>query len=299
MSSDSRKRKQSEATPTDPGLSGTDSGGIQLRVEGLGYAYNGHQALAGVDLTAEPGEIVGVIGPNGSGKSTLLRIVSGVLGGYDGSVRVAGDEVTSTPRRRLARMLAVVPQESPPSLPFTVLETVLMGRHPHLSGIAFETAEDLAIARAALERTGAGGLAPRSIRELSSGERQRILFARALAQQPRALLLDEPTSYLDIRYQVELYDMVRSLVEEQKTTVLTALHDLNLAAEYCNRLYLLRRGCMHASGPTAEVLTYQNLTEAFETDVYVDTNDLTGKLVVIPLSKRAREQVGGEVRPPA
>jgi iron complex transport system ATP-binding protein len=263
----------------------------------LRFAYDGHLALEGIDLIAKPGEIVGVIGPNGSGKSTLLRIISGVLPGYSGSVRVAGDEVSSIPRRRLARLVAVVPQESPPSLPFTVLETVLMGRHPHLSGIAFETAEDLAIGRAALERAGATTLAMRNIRELSSGERQRVLFARALAQQPKALLLDEPTSFLDIRYQVELYDMVRVLVDEQGTTVLTALHDLNLAAEYCDRLYLLRGGSIHTSGPTVDVLTYQNLTEAFETDVYVDTNDITGKLVVIPLSNRAREQIGGEAHP--
>ena len=268
--------------------------GIPIEAADLTFTYEGHRvpALAGVGLVAEPGEIVGVIGPNGSGKSTLLRIISGVLAPYAGSVRADGEEVGSVPRRALARSIAVVPQETPPSLPFTVLEAVLMGRHPHMSGIAFETADDLAIGNAALERAGALGLAARSIRELSSGERQRVLFARALAQQPRALLLDEPTSFLDIRYQVELYDMVRTLVKEQGITVLTALHDLNLAAEYCDRIYLLRGGNIHSSGPTDQVLTYQNLTEAFETDVYVDTHDLTGKLVIIPLSERAREEMG-------
>lgn len=273
-----------------------DPAGTTVEARALGFSYAGRPALRGLDLVARPGEVVGLIGPNGSGKSTLLRVLSGVLPDYDGSARVGGEEVRGIPRRRMARMIAVVPQENPPSLPFSVLEVTLMGRHPHLRGIAFESATDLDIARSALERAGASHLAGRNIRELSSGERQRVMFARALAQRPSALLLDEPTSFLDIRYQVELYDLVRLLAHQEGVTVLSALHDLNLAAEYCDRLYLLREGRMHASGPTDEVLTYANLTEAFETDVYVDINDLTGKLVVIPLSDRARQGLGGEGR---
>ncbi len=261
-----------------------------VAASGLDFSFGARRVLEGVDLTVAPGEVVGLIGPNGSGKSTLIRIVCGVLTGYGGSVRVQGREVREWPRRRLAARLAVVPQEIPPSLPFTVLETVLMGRHPHLAGVAFEGEEDLRIARQALERTGAGHLAARPVMELSSGERQRVVFARALAQQPRILLLDEPTSFLDIRFQVELYDLVRELAAEG-TGVLTALHDLNLAAEYCDRILLLRSGRVEVAGPADEVLTSPHLTRVFATDVYVDTTDLTGKLIVIPLSARARRKI--------
>ena len=143
------------------------------------------------------------------------------------------------------------------------------------------------IARDALARCGVSELADRSIQELSSGERQRVIFARALAQQPDILLLDEPASFLDIRYQVELYEIVRELARDKKCTVITVLHELNLASEYCDEVYLLANGHILAGGITVEILNYANLTRTFNTDVYVDTNSLTGNPLVIPLSKKA------------
>ncbi len=264
--------------------------GVTLQTTDLCFAYNGRRVLDGIGLRADPGEVVGLVGPNGSGKSTLIRVLSGVLGGYSGSARIGGDEVRQLAPVDLARQLAVVPQEPTFSFPFTALQVVLMGRHPHLAGIAFESARDVELARQALAHCGAADLASRTIQELSSGERQRVVFAKALAQQPRALLLDEPASFLDIRHQVELYDVVRERAHETGSTVLTVLHDLNLAAEYCDRIYLLREGRIEATGPTAEVLTYANLTRVFETEVYVDTNTLTGKLLVVPLSARSRQK---------
>jgi iron complex transport system ATP-binding protein len=264
-------------------------GGVRLRTEQLSYAYGPRQALHEVDLRVDPGEVVGLLGPNGSGKSTLVKVLSGVLEGYDGSARIDDTEISGMARRELARLMAVVPQESVFSFSFTALEVVLMGRHPHLAGLAFESERDLELASAALRRCAAEDLAQRSIHELSSGERQRVVFAKALAQQPRVLLLDEPASFLDIRHQVEIYDIVRSLVAESGCSVLTVMHDLNLAAEYCDRIYLLRDGRIEASGATAEVLTYANLTRVFETEVYVDTNTLTGKLLVVPLSGRVQK----------
>jgi iron complex transport system ATP-binding protein len=272
----------------------SDSGsGAGIAARGLGFAYEGRQVLQRVDLTVEPGEVVGLLGPNGSGKSTTIKILSGVLRDYAGSATVDGREVRQAGRRDLARTLAVVPQEPVFGFPFTALEIALMGRHPHLAGLAFESTTDLELARDALRRCGADTFASRAIHELSAGERQRVVFAKALAQQPRVLLLDEPASFLDIRHQVEIYDVVRSLVEEQQCSVLTAMHDLNLAAEYCDRIYLLREGRVEARGPTAEVFTYANLTRVFETDVYVDTNALTGKLLVVPLSGRAQDRLRG------
>jgi iron complex transport system ATP-binding protein len=276
---------------------GSEGSGVVVETAGLRFTYGDRPVLERIDLRASPGEVVGLVGPNGSGKSTLIKVVSGVLADYSGSARVGGREVRELRRGELARQLAVVPQEPTFSFPFTALEVVLMGRHPHLAGLAFESDRDVELARDALDRCGVAHLASRAIHELSSGERQRVVFAKALAQQPGALLLDEPASFLDIRHQVELYEIVRERARERGGTVLTVLHDLNLAAEYCDRIYLIRAGRIEAEGPTAEVFTYANLSRVFETEVYVDTNALTGKLLVVPLSKRAREKVRRPTRP--
>lgn len=265
--------------------------GPSLEAAHVGYAYAGHRALRDSSVHVASGEVVGLLGPNGSGKSTLLKILSGLLTGYEGVVRIGDREVREIPRRELARTLAVVPQESTFSFPFTALEIVLMGRHPHLSGLAFESEHDTELACASLERCGALHLASRPIQELSSGERQRIVFARALAQQPRALMLDEPSNFLDIKHQVEMFDVVRELADRDGCSVLTVLHDVNLAAEYCDRIVLLADGTTRASGSADEVLTYALLTEVFGTEIYVDTNQLTGKLIATPLSGRAQEEL--------
>jgi len=270
----------------------TDTRGFVVRA--LSLAYGSRTALERADLDARPGEVVGVLGPNGSSKSTLERVLAGVLSAYEGSAAFDGREVREIPRRELARALGVVQQEPEFSFPFTALEIVLMGRHPHLAGLAFESARDVEVAREALERCGAAAFAGRAIHELSSGERQRVVFARAVAQQPRFLLLDEPASFLDVRHQVGLYDVVRGLVEDRGCGAITVLHDLNLAAEYCDRIYLLRRGRIEAAGPTAEVFTYANLKRVFETEIYVDTNALTGKLLVAPLPGRVQRKLGRE-----
>jgi iron complex transport system ATP-binding protein len=264
-----------------------------LEIAGLGASYGSRRVLEDVELRVAAGEIVAVLGPNGAGKSSLVRAVSGVLPGYSGSARVLGDEVRGIPARELARRVAVVPQEPRFELPFTALEIALMGRHPHLAGLAFESDRDVELARGALAAAGAGALADRRIDELSAGERQRVMFARALAQEAPLLLLDEPASFLDLRHQVELFDRLRELAASGRAVV-AVLHDLNLAAEYCDRVLLLRRGRVAAFGRTAEVLTYALLTEVFETEIYVDLNDLTGSLVVTPLSSRARARLTGD-----
>ncbi len=256
--------------------------GARISITDLGFRYGERPVLAGVALAAEPGEVVGLMGPNGSGKSTIVKILSGVLAGYTGSVCLDDQEVRQIARRTLARSIAVVPQEPLFTFDFTALEVVLMGRHPHLAGLAFEAQRDIELARESLSRCGAGELAARSIHELSSGERQRVVFARALAQEPGALLLDEPASFLDIRQQVELYELVREQAHECGRTVLTVLHDLNLAAEYCDRIYLLHHGRTAAGGRTKDVLTRDNLVRVFETDVVVDTHAPTGKTIVSP-----------------
>lgn len=269
--------------------------GARLAAREVRFAYRDRTALAAVSLAVEPGEVLGLLGPNGSGKSTLLRLLAGVLVPSAGEVTLDGTSLRRLTRRVAARSIAVVPQEPAFSFPFSVLEVVLMGRHPHVEGLRFESDRDVALAHAALARCGGAELARRNILELSAGERQRVVFARALAQEPRALLLDEAASFLDVRHQVEMYELVRELAA-QGVAVLAVLHDLNLAAEYCDRIALLADGALAALGPTAEVFTYQNLTRVFATEVYVDQNHLTGSLLVTPLSGRARRalaQAGG------
>ncbi len=271
-----------------------------LTARGLSFVHPSGHGVTDIDLAVAPGEILGLLGPNGAGKSTLVRLLSGVAGPYRGSIRLLGDELSALRRREIARRVAVVPQEPRLELPFSALEVVLLGRHPHLSGLAFESDADLALARAALERVDALELAHRPVAELSTGERQRIVVARALAQQTPLLLLDEPAAALDLRHQVELFDLLRELVSERTNGgrgVVAVLHDLNLAAEYCDRVVLLKGGRIAAAGDTATTLTYAHLTEAYGTEIYVDVNDLTGGLVVTPLSARARRRLAAA--PPA
>jgi iron complex transport system ATP-binding protein len=260
---------------------------LALEARGLTRRFASGGGVDGVDLAVAAGEVVGVLGPNGSGKSTLVRLVSGVLAAESGEVLLLGDRLETLAPRERARRLAVVPQEPAIELPFTALELVLLGRHPHLSGLAFEGAGDLERAHAALVRCGVDRLAGREVATLSSGERQRVVFARALAQDTPILVADEPASFLDLRYQVETFELLRELADAGRA-VLVVLHDLNLAAEYCDRVVLLRAGRVEARGPTRETLSYANLKRVFETEIYVDVNDLTGSLVVTPLSGRAR-----------
>lgn len=268
-------------------MAAADAAPPALSARGLSFAYGRRTVLDGVDLDVPAGSVVGLAGPNGSGKSTLIRVLSGVLRRYGGTARVCGQELRQRRPRELARQIAVVPQEPVFGFPFSVLEIVLMGRHPHRSGAGFAGERDLALAGEALERCGIAGLSGRSVLELSAGERQRVLFARALCQRAPIVLLDEPTAFLDIRHQTGLYDVVREEAAAGRA-VLTSLHDLNLAAEYCDRLCLLRSGRIAAAGAPAEVLTRARLAEVFEAEVHVGRNERTGRPLIVPLSARAR-----------
>ncbi len=265
-----------------------------LEAREIEFGYRPSQlVLRGVSLALGAGELVGLIGPNGSGKSTLLRVLSGVVRPRAGEVLLYGRCLHELSPREIARSIAVVPQDTHVEFPFSVLEVVLMGRSPYLAGFSFEDAEDLARARAAMERTGVAHLAHRTIQELSGGERQRVMLARALAQDTPILLLDEPAAFLDLRHVVEMYDLLRELLGEGKS-VLTVLHDLNLAAQYCDRVVLLDEGAVYCAGPPGDVLTYRAITEVYRTEVYIDLNDITGTVNVLPLSRAYRERLARE-----
>ncbi|MFQ5665845.1 MAG: heme ABC transporter ATP-binding protein [Candidatus Binatia bacterium] len=261
-----------------------------IEARGVCFGYAREPVISDVSLDLEAGQMLGVIGPNGSGKSTLLRLLSGVLQPRSGAVWVSRRPLAEHSRRELARTIAVVPQETVIEFPFSVTEVVLLGRAPHRGGFALEDDRDLEIARAAMRRTGVFGLAERSIHELSGGERQRVILARALAQETNVLLLDEPGAFLDIRHQVEIYDLLHDLQAEGRS-IITVLHDLNLAALYCDRVALLKAGRVVQLGTPSVVITYKTVTEVYETEVYVDVNDVTAAVNVLPLSRPYRERL--------
>ncbi|MCX6375525.1 MAG: heme ABC transporter ATP-binding protein [Armatimonadetes bacterium] len=250
-------------------------------------SFNSTRVLSGISLQVRAGEFLGIIGPNGSGKSTLLRVMAGVLAPSAGTIKLEGRDVAGIPGRELARRLAVVPQDNPITFDFSVLEVVLMGRSPHLGRFEIERGRDLDIAADALKRTNLLNLADRRIGELSGGERQRAMIARALAQEPEILFLDEPTAHLDINYQVEILHLAKRENTEHGKTVVAILHDLNLAAEFCDRLIMLSHGEVFTSGSPDEVITAENVHEVYGTAVWVRRHPTSGRPYVLSLGSRA------------
>ena len=234
-----------------------------ITADDLSWSYGSDQVLRAVGLAAPHGRVLGLIGPNGSGKTTLLRLLHGALASSTGSVRVDGDDLRRLPARDAARRLAVVVQENGGESTLTVAETVLLGRAPHLSTFQRAGAADHDAAADALARVGATHLATRSFADLSGGERQRVLIARALTQQASHLLLDEPTNHLDIRYQHEVLGLVAALAHDLHRTVVVVLHDLNLAARYCDDVVLLGSGGVAAAGTVEDVLVPEVLEPVY------------------------------------
>ena len=219
-----------------------------ISVQEIVAGYDGRPVLQGVGIDVAPGEFLGVVGPNGCGKTTLLRVISGVLQATKGDVRIGGTCLREIGRQRLARTMACLLQDISLDLAFTVREVVLMGRAPHLPRLGGETRRDFEVGAEAMRLCDVERLAERSVTELSGGERQRVLIAMCLAQEPKVLLLDEPTSHLDIGHQLSLLDLIARLNRETGLTVIAVLHDLNLAAEYCQRLLVLDQGRAVAVG---------------------------------------------------
>ncbi len=247
-----------------------------VELAGVAYAYPaaGRRrerpfALEGVSFAVAPGEVLGVIGPNSAGKTTLIRLLTRVVEPLRGEVRFDGTPVQALARWELARHVAVVPQELPP-LPFTVEQVALMGRYPHAPRRFFQSAGDRRVAREAMERTGVLDLAGAPAGSLSGGERQRVLLARALAQRPRLLILDEPTAHLDLRYQVECVALLRRVNREEGVTVLLVSHDLDLAAGVCDRLLLLSAGRVARLGAPEVVLDEGLLSGVYGCPVVVE-----------------------------
>lgn len=276
-------------------------------VERLRFAYGrggagqpaGGWVLDDLTFDVRPGEIVGVLGPNGSGKSSLLKIMAKVLRPLEGTVRLFGVDVAGLPQHDVARAVALVPQESLVTFPFSITEMVLMGRFPHqhqtvgLSGVGWEGPEDIRVAEAAMRETDVLHLAHRSITDVSGGERQRAVIARALTQEPKVLLLDEPTAFLDLHHQLDICSILRRLNEERGLTVVLVSHDLNLASQYCDRLLLLDKGKAVRLGTPEAVMTPDVLEEVYQCRVLVDRHPQSGlPRVTLPGRNVVRSEAG-------
>jgi iron complex transport system ATP-binding protein len=240
------------------------------------FRYADAWILEAFNLTVETGEFLGIIGPNGSGKTSLLKLMAGLLHPQDGMVRLQDRDLSTLPQREIARHVAIVPQESHVFFPFTVAELVLMGRFVHQRGWGWESAEDLRIAFRAMEIMDVERLAKRTFSELSGGERHRAMIARALAQQAPILLLDEPTAFLDLKHQIDVYAILKGLRRDQGVTIVLVSHDLNLASQHCEALLLLHEGRPFRTGPPAEVLTAEHLRMVYGCEVLLDQHPMTG-----------------------
>jgi iron complex transport system ATP-binding protein len=249
----------------------------ELVVEKVNFSYGRRPIIEDVSFKVKAGEMLGIIGPNGSGKTTLLKIITRLLVPDQGSILIDGIDIATWPPRTLARTMAVVPQETQISFEFSVRDIVEMGRSPYLRRFQAMSKQDREIVAAAMEATNVLSLAERSMTELSGGERQRVIVARALAQEPQVLLLDEPTASLDINHEVEIFQLLRRLTNREGLITIVVLHDLDLAAEYCDQLLLLAQGKVIVGGSPEEVLQDEILARVYGVDVVVYPNPLTGK----------------------
>jgi ABC-type cobalamin/Fe3+-siderophores transport system ATPase subunit len=262
-----------------------------LQASELSYGYSSGRrdarsfTLDQVSVSVERGSLTGLLGPNGCGKTTLLKLLSGVLQPEHGHVSLNGNSLAGRSRRDIARHLAVVPQETHPAFDYTVMEMVLMGRHPHLGAFELEGPRDLALARDAMTATGTAHLATRAYMTLSGGEKQRVVIASALTQSPDVLLLDEPTASLDLGYQLEVAVLLRRLNLGHGVTMVLATHDLNLAASLCDRLILMREGRVVAQGPTRDVLTAASIRRIYDVEADVSFHGPAGHVTVTPLRR--------------
>jgi iron complex transport system ATP-binding protein len=247
-----------------------------IDVKSVYFRYKKDWVLKDISLQIKKGEFLGIIGPNGSGKTTLLKILYRLISPEKGEVMLKEFPLRRMDRKDIARRVAVVAQETHLLFPFRVIEIVLMGRHPYLGYFMFETKKDLEIAKKAMEWTEIISLSDRFIDELSGGERKRVFIARALAQEPEIILLDEPTANLDIHHQMDFLNLIKNLNKEKGLTIIMASHDMNIASEFCDRLILLQEGKIFKIGTPQEVITKENIERVYGCKVLVDKNPFSG-----------------------
>jgi iron complex transport system ATP-binding protein len=259
---------------------------IALELQNNSLSYGGNKVVDDVSFSVEAGEFFMILGPNGAGKSSLLKLVSGIEKSQSGQINILGRPKSTYSTRDLAKVIALVAQQAPIDFPFSVAETVLMGRSPHLGLLGIEGEKDYAIAREAMCFTGIEQFANRRLDQLSGGERQRVMIARAICQEPKIILLDEPTTALDPAHQLKIMDLMERFRQEKKITVIMVSHDLNLAALYSDRLLLMKNGRVVVIGTPAEVFVSEFLEKSYECNLLIDENPLGKVPRVMPIPEK-------------
>jgi iron complex transport system ATP-binding protein len=259
-----------------------------IEVNSISFRYHKDWVLRDVSFSVEKGEFIGMIGPNGSGKSTLLKILCHLLSPQQGEIFFESAPLKKMNRTDIAKKVALVPQEAHLLFPFRVMEIVLMGRSPYLGHLMFERERDLEIATKAMEWTKILPFSERPIDELSGGERKRVFIARALAQEPEVILLDEPTANLDIHHQIDFLNLILTLNRERGLTIVMASHDMNIASEFSDRLILFQQGRIWKMGTPGEVITQENIERVYGCEAWVDQHPVSGRPRISLLKKEAR-----------
>mgnify|MGYP005633119513 len=255
-----------------------------MKLENISFAYETLPVLKDISLSTREQDFIGLIGPNGSGKSTLLKIMGAILKPDSGSIQFKESSLPKINKKLFAQSVSWIPQDHPMVFPFKVSEIVLMGRHPYLSPLSFESEEDFEISRRAMETTMTSQFADRYFNEISGGEKQRVMIASALAQDPEMMLLDEPTAALDLKYQIQILSILKNLNARHKMTLVMAMHDLNLASSFCNRLILLDEGQIVRDGTPEQVLKKDILEQVYGIEVDLGSHD--GSIRVHPVISR-------------
>jgi iron complex transport system ATP-binding protein len=262
--------------------------GLKLTIDHLSFSYSSFPVLKGIDLAVDLGEVLSIVGPNGSGKSTLLKCINRILKTKGNTVFVDGKDINKLNLKELSKIMGYVPQSSMSVFPFTVFDIVMMGRTPYIHWSPSE--QDYEIVAETLDFLGLSDLAMRHFNELSGGEQQKVIIARALAQQPKILLLDEPTSNLDIKHQLEILCILKDLAQSKHCSIIVAMHDLNMASRFSDKMLMLKKGCIFAVGTPEKVLTEENIEAVYGIKAKV-TKSIMGKPQVVPLEPISSKEV--------
>jgi len=268
---------------------------LELEIESLYFEYDERMVLSDISFSISKGDFVSIIGPNGSGKSTLLKNLASILKPIKGNIKLEGKKIDEYRAKELARKMALVPQDTNVTYDFSVFDIVLMGRNPYLNRLEKEKQIDFQIVKDSLKLTNTLHLRDRNINEISGGERQRVIIARALAQEPEIILLDEPTSHLDINHQIEILSLLKKLNKEKKMMILLVIHDINLAARFSNKMILLNEGRVLSIGEPEAVITNQNMERAYNVNMLISHNPHTNSPYIIPLVPD-ENQISSKVR---
>jgi len=256
-----------------------------IRIENLFFARNGRNIINDVSFSITRGELVGIIGPNGAGKSTLIKLILGLLIPDSGGIFIEGKYILEYHRKELYKKIAFVPQENNLEFPMTVLETVLLGRIPHLSRFHLENEKDYEIAEAALNATDITNFSDRYANQLSMGEKQLVTIAKALAQETNFIFLDEPTSSLDVSHTLQIMEILKGLTKSGKT-IISAIHDLNIASRYCDKVLIINHGIIKGFGKVEDVFTKEIIQESFSVNVNIQISGLTGNILIEPVNTK-------------